>query len=662
MFADVFRQETIAFRGRRLLFAPVFFGTGIGAYFALSFEPALIWSFSALVIGLTLAIGLRRWRGAPLMFLGCLAAAGFAHAGLRAHLVGAPVIEQGVYNIEGRVIGMDRNQSGRLRLLLGDLWLSGVERDDLPARVRVTVRDDAARFRPGDRVQVKARISPPSGPVEPGGFDFRKYAWFRELGGVGFSLAPAIKAPEPGKVRPMDGVTGVRLALSNQIAAQIGGREGGFAAAIFTGDRSHIDQDSLEDLRASNLAHLLAISGLHMGLLTGFVFALVRIGLAIFPVFALRFSAKKVAACAAIGAGLTYLILSGASVATQRAFVMVLVMFLAVLMDRRAVTLRAVAIAALIVLAIRPESLTEAGFQMSFAATCALVAGFEALSKQDWWRKPRDHWAARFVKGTAALMISSALAGAATAPFSAYHFNAVAQYGLIANLAAVPMMGFLVMPSGVMAGLMALVGLEGPFLWLAGVGIGGILGVAEFVAGLEGARRFIPVTQELWLLLVVAGGLLLVLSVSKVRFAGFAMIGVALWFWQTTPRPDVLISSDGKLIGVMTPEGRALSRAKGAGFVAERWLENDGDPSAQRAAYERTVDQARVFIHSEATAGDCLGRFAIVLEASAAPNDCPSLKLQDLLGQGAVAVYLKDDGLKIRHADTVAGGRLWVNP
>lgn len=662
MFADVLHQETSAFRGRRLLFAPVFFGAGIGVYFALRFEPDLLWSFAALLAALAVVILGRRLRVASLLVLGMLALAGFTHAGLRAHLVGAPVIEQGVYNIEGRVIGMDRNQGGRLRLLLGELWLSGLEQDATPARVRVTVRDDAARFRPGDRVQVKARLSPPSGPVEPGGFDFRRYAWFRSLGGVGFSLAPAIKATVVGQVRPMDRVTAVRLALSNQIEMQIGGREGGFAAAIFTGDRSHIDQDSLEDLRASNLAHLLAISGLHMGLLTGFVFALVRIGLALFPQVAQRLSCKKIAAVAAIAAGLTYLILSGASVATQRAFVMVLVMFAAVLMDRRAVTLRAVAIAAMIVLAVRPESLTEAGFQMSFAATCALVAGFEALSKQNWWRKPRNHWAGRIVKGAAALMISSALAGAATAPFSAYHFNAIAQYGLIANLAAVPMMGFVVMPCGVLAGLLALIGLEGPFLWLAGIGIGGILGVAEFVANLEGSRRFIPATQGIWLLLVVAGGLLLVLCVSYARFVGFALIGLALWFWQSAPRPDVLISADGKLIGVMTSDGRALSRAKGAGFVAERWLENDGDPSLQKVAFERPIETARAWVHDDASGSSCAGRLALVQKDARAPKDCASLKLHDLLGEGAVALYLDGEIPEIRHADKVVGARLWVNP
>ncbi|MCE8459442.1 ComEC/Rec2 family competence protein, partial [Rhodovulum sulfidophilum] len=226
-----------------------------------------------------------------------------------------------------------------------------------------------------------------------------------------------------------------------------------------------MSRDTIQALRDSNLAHLLAISGLHMGLLTGVIFAALRFALALWPRLALRLPVKKIAAAGALAVGAVYLALSGGNVATERAFIMVAAVLGAVMADRRALTLRAVALAALIVLVLTPESLTQAGFQMSFAATTALIAVFAALRDrpEGGWRPPR--WA----QGVLAVVISSAVAGAATAPFGAAHFNQVSQFGLLANLASVPLMGLLVMPAAVAAACLAPFGLAGlglePMRW-----------------------------------------------------------------------------------------------------------------------------------------------------------------------------------------------------
>jgi len=285
----------------------------------------------------------------------------------------------------------------------------------------------------------------------------------------------------------------------------------------------------------------------------------------------------------ALVAGAAYLALSGGNVATERAFIMVSVMLGAVLIGRRAISLRAVAVAALIVLARRPEELMGPGFQMSFAATTALVAVFAGLRDhaRRWARWPAP------VKGALTLVISSAVAGAATAPFAAAHFNRIADYGLIANLASVPVMGLWVMPWPVVAAVAAPLGLTWLPLQAMGLGCAWILGVAGWVAGLSGAVTHV-VAPGPWVLPCLAlGALWLVLWRGAARWLGLCGVAAALWLWSGAERPVLLVSDRGGLVGVMTPEGRALSKDRGESFSATVWLENDGDGAQQKEAAAR---------------------------------------------------------------------------
>ncbi len=282
-----------------------------------------------------------------------------------------------------------------------------------------------------------------------------------------------------------------------------------------------------------------------------------------------------------MGAGAFYLGLSGGNVATERAFVMVSVMLVAVLIDRRALSLRAVALAALIVLLLRPEALVGPGFQMSFAATIALVAVFGWLRERDGRRLPG--WAAPVV----ALVVSSAVAGAATAPVGAAHFNQISHYGLIANMVSVPLMGAVIIPAAVLSGFLAPLGFGWAGLLLMKPAISWILGVADWTAGLGGAVSHVPTPPAAMLPLFALGGVFLVLWQGRGRLAGLAPMAVALILWTQVERPPLLISSTGGLLGVLGPEGRALSKPQGEGFAAQSWLENDGDGVAQAEAADR---------------------------------------------------------------------------
>lgn len=664
-----FQQALLYQRGWLFGWLPVGMAIGIAMFFGLRFEPSTSAIAAVVLVGAVCVFAARRMDEclSPIPVFLAMIALGFGVAAWRAHSVAGPVIDWRYYGpIEGRIVGIDRSGSDAVRLTLDRVKLDRVAPEDTPTRVRISLHGDPALGvapRPGLRVMTTGHLSPPGGPVEPGGFDFQRHAWFVRLGAVGYVRVP-ILAIAPAEFDLAQMIFRIRMTASERVREVLPGDVGGFAAAVTTGDRSGISQGALEALRASNTAHLLAISGLHMGLLSGFVFGLLRLCFALIPVIALRWPARKMAAGGALVAAAIYLALSGGNVATERAFVMVAVALCAIMVDRRALSLRAVAMAAMIVLALRPEALMGPGFQMSFAATTALVAVF------GWMRDaPKGPKWAQPVIG---VVISSAVAGLATAPIGAAHFNAVAHYGLLANLASVPLMGVLVIPAAVLALLLSPFGGEAIGLWIMGGGLAWILWVAETVAGLEGARRFVPGPGP-WVLPVMAlGALFVILWRGRLRFVGVTAIAAALGMWQLGERPAVLIADTGAIVGVMTPQGRALSKEKGAGFVARNWLENDGDGALQPDAAERWQEGASAWL--DGTLSHLSGKRALASFAGCRPGqvvvvngDIPSaghanclvLDAKTLRKTGAIAILGTGSEARLITARQLGGDRLW---
>jgi len=650
-------------RGHLFPWSPVALGTGIGVYFLLPEEPSL-WAVAGLVAFALVAgaVALRFPGPAPMFWVLALLACGVALGALRTERVAGPVLKWRHYGpVEGRIVGIDRSASDVTRLTLDRVRLTDLGPEEVPRRVRIALHGDQHWLdpQPGAVVIATAHLAPPGGPVEPGGFDFRRHAWFQELGGVGYTRTPVLEyaPPAPGYTR----LFGWRMALADRVRAVLPGETGAFAAAVMTGDRSAIEAGLTQKLRASNLAHLLAISGLHMGLLAGFVFGAVRFGLALWPWAALRWPLHKIAAVAALAAASAYLAISGGNVATERAFVMVAVALAALLADRRALSLRAVALAALIVLTLRPEALLGPGFQMSFAATVALVAAFGLLRDRQGARPPR--WFAPVL----AVVISSTVAGAATAPVAAAHFNIYARLGLIANLVAVPVMGVLVMPAAVVAACLMPLGLEAPALHVMGLGLDWILLVAGTVSDSPLALTYVPAPPPVVLPVLAFGGLILCLWQGRSRLAGVLPLALAFFLWHQDDRPALLVADNGGLVGVMTLEGRALSRAKGAGFVATQWLENDGDPVPQEVAAARwrlvPPDLVRHVTGKKTAASltSCDGAALMVTNAPAPRLDgCLVLDPGLLSRTGALAVEgAGEDGLRIRGAADKGRGRPW---
>lgn len=675
---------------RAPLWAPVAFGAGIAFYFSLAVEPRPVDIATALA-AISASLCLLRNRGAAVVLILAallLASLGVAAGAVRARLVAAPVLaEAGDYRVGGRLLSVSRSGGGTTRLLFDRVAIPDLQTP--PARIRVTapgIRADD--FRPGDRFAFDAFLAPPPGPTEPGGFDFRRRAWFDRLGAVG-RLESGLTSIEPEKSAgymdwALTGLTRLRADIASYLRAAMPGAEGAFAAAILVGDRAAIPPRAVEDLRASNLAHLLAISGLHMALVTGLAFAAMRIAVALVPPLSLRFSGKKIAAVAALVAGLAYLALSGASVATQRAVVMVAVALVAILLDRPAVTLRALALAALIVLAIRPETLMGPGFQMSFAATAALVAVYGETRER--WREARLSVgiAGRLGLYVGALALTSLVAGAATAPFAAHHFNRLTSYGLIANVAAAPVMALWVMPSAMIAGALAPLGLDGVALDVMAKGVAAILAVARWVANLPDATRMVAEAPPFAFALLTIGGLMLCISRSAGRLAGLILVGWACAHWWMGARPDVLIAERGRLIGVMGAEGRALSFAGGrSDFIASTWLRRDGDEARPKeAAARRGVSTGKGWVHAQLAHGwrlegelyrveqarlEALCQTRVILVAPRAwrpPAGACLFIGPEALDAGPLAVSLTDDDQAVvETAAEKTGRRLWTgNP
>lgn len=688
------RAGLLAEEDRWFLWAPVALVAGVALYFALPREPFLP---APAALALVLALAALRARGRPLAFAVlcalALVAGGLSLAKLRAGLVAAPVIERTLVSarVTGWIEETERRRDGRLRLTVRVAAIERLAPAGTPRRVLVSLRGeaDADLYPPGRPVRFAAYLQAPPGPVAPGAYDFARASFFRGIGAVGTAhRAPETWAgapPAPAPLRLAAAVERMRWAVAARIRSGLAGEAGSLATALITGLRGDISAPTLEALRTAGLAHVLAISGLHMALVAGSLFWLVRAALAAVPTLALRAPVKRIAAAAALAGASYYLVLSGASVATQRAFVMMTIMLVAVMLRRPAITMRNVALAALVVVILTPESILSASFQMSFAAAAALVAVYEigAVRRRLYGGAgPAGPWR-RLARGVLvyvlAVSLTTLVASAATAPAAAYHFHRGAPFSLLGNLLAMPAVGLLVMPAGLAALIAMPFGLDPLALQVMGLGIGWVLAAAHFVAALPGAELHMAQMPDAAFLLIIAGFLWLVLWRRAWRLAGVAAVAAGIGLAATARAPDVLVDRGGASVAVrVAADGRlSLLTASPDGFTVSRWLERDGDarPPGDIAGSAFSCDGAACV--APLPGG---GTLAVVRYRAALDEECararilvvrfplvracagPELVLDanDLARHGAHALWLGAGGVTARPARPVPGARPWA--
>lgn len=666
------------------------FGAGIGIYFALPGEPSLV--LAGLVAGAATLCGLLcpRGSGAALRFLCAMIAAGglgFGIAKLRSVRVDAPIIarDMGPVRLTGRIESVDIRAPNRARIVVSPATL-GDGKVKAPHLLRLTVigAKGVAVAQPGAMVSALAVLRPPPEPAMPGGYDFGRWAYFQGIGGVGFTYGAPKLLDAPPPLGFLDSlrsrVEALRLAMTARITTAIPGPDGNIAAALITGERGEIDDEDNQAYRDSGLAHVLSISGVHLALAGLGIFWTLRAFLALWPRLALTQPIKKWAAMAAFASSSFYLAISGGGSPAVRSYLMLSMMLLGVLADRPALSMRAVALAALALLIFEPEDIVDPSFQMSFAAVIGLIALAEwgsARARSDappqgriafLWRKGR-----RYVFG---MLLTSIVATLATTPFAIYHFDRASAYSLLANLLAEPVVAFVIMPFAAIAVILMPLGLEAAPLHAMGWGVHLMTAIAHWVAGLPGATALVRAWPPAALVAIVFGGLWIALWRMQWRWLGLVPITVAMAAIVASAPPDLFIARDGQSMAVRGSDGRlVVLGAKPDEYTAEQWLLRDGD--------RRDVAAARAGAHCDelgCVAATRDGRVvALAMRAGALEEDCAranfvisavpvrrSCEGRDLVldrfdvgRSGATAVTLTANGTVIETVAAERGKRPW---
>lgn len=562
-------------RDRWILWAPVALASGIALYFSLPAEPP-VWLM--ILLPLAGAAPLLRWRG-PLAIGLLLVAIGFTAAQFRTFSVAAPVLDQpsGMFYLTGHVLAVEPVEQGQ-RVLLDHLSGGPLYKVKLE-RVRLRLRADYG-LKPGQEITLRAALMPPPAPSLPGGYDFSRAAWFQRIGAVGYAMGqPRIIA---GPAEP-----GWRLALGRlrqSLTARIVGSIdtpgiGVVAAALITGQRGPVPPEILQAYRDAGLAHILVIAGMHLSMVAGLVLVVLRGLLAAIPPIALRYPIHKWTACGALAVTFGYLLISGSPVPTQRAFIMTSALLLAILLDRQPVSLRSITLAAMAVLLLQPEALMGPSFQLSFAAVYGLICGYEALGPAlERWRQSARAWWQMPLLYVGGILITTQIAGTATAFYSLFHFNRYAVYGLLGNALAVPLVGFWVMPAALLAFCLMPLGLDA-FGWrLMGLGLEQVTRIAVWVSHLPGATVNLPAMPVAALILFSLGAAWLLLWRGRWRFYGLSGMAAALAVVLVHQPPSLLIDASGKLVAFRESDGRLhLDPGRAGKSVRHAWAQAAGE-------------------------------------------------------------------------------------
>lgn len=687
-------------RERWALWVPVGIALGIGWYFSLQTEPPL-WLGAVLVlvcvsvyVSLSRIALVGRFKSIrALVVIPAVCAIGFTSAQLRTQQVSAPVLEKPVNFaiVHGRIKQLEHYPSG-VRVTLENLQISKIEPYHFPKYVRIRLRGSQPVFEPGDWISGRASLSPAGAPAIPGGFDFQRHSFFQEIGAYGYSTGQfqiTAKSEEAGGLSASRWIARIRDQITQRILAGLPEPQNGIAAALMTGEKRAVAEQIVEDLRDSGLAHLLAISGLHIGLIAGLVFSGFRFLMVIIPGVALRYPVKKWAACAAISAAFIYALLAGATLPTQRAFIMAAIALLAVIIDRRGISLRSVAWAATIVLLLQPESLLGPSFQMSFAAVTALVACYEFWTAR---RRSRMHQNNQYVAASplrsifgylGGVSMTTLVASAATTPFALYHFNQFADYSLFANLVAVPVTALWVMPWAVISFLAMPLGFEQWALVPMGWGITAVVYIADTVASWPGSVTRLAAIPTWGISVLALASVWLFIWRHRWRLFAIPCMAIGFASFSLTENIDLIIDGDARLFAALAPNGKLyVSNLRKAKRDQELWLRHLGlyqavllQKSGSKGALQSMIkcdslgcifskQGIRVAIaHSEGALNEDCWDADVVVSLVPIRSSCSALHQIDrfdLWKNGTYAISVTEKGVTITNANEGRGDRPWV--
>ena len=644
------------------------FGMGIGIYFGLNNEPSPWWTLGIIEAFILIAILLRHSREALLILsIPAIVLLGFTYIQLdAAYIAKTPRLEgeKAIY-VQGQITNVDYNSKQRQRITLEKM--QDFAGDEIKGSYKITLMPYAARktFQVGECVELAAKVMPPYPTTMVGGYQFDRKTFFDKINGTGYSLSRVFVVP-CGKAQTADKsvIEEIRNKIVKRIESVLPQDEAGIASALIAGVRNGISQKVTNNYRDSGLAHFLSISGLHMSMLAGFMFLLVRYGVVLVPSLALRYDSKKIAAVFAVVMSFVYLLISGYSVPTQRAFLMTLIFLIGVMISRRSISMRTISWAALCVLMVSPVALITPSFQMSFAAVVALIAFYESCRNYV-QIKVRDKNIFKIVLVYLfGIVVSDFIASIATLPYSIYHFNRVAVYTSLGNLLAGPIIGLWIMPFVLISMLLMPLGLDYIPLKILGYGIHWVNEITAYVSALPHAG--VPVmSMPMWgLIAITMGGLWLCLWQRKWRHFGWIgiMIGsLSLCLAQT---PDVLIDNTGKAIAIKDKaDNMVVLPSRGKSFIKNIWLEKTSSPKRtdkekkelSKIWQGREEDKSWLDLSCDKTSCTYKDKVKIIKGKGLELNN----QTFDHESSGGASIYLEGDHITIHTVRDYTGHRYW---
>lgn len=672
-------------RGLLFLLVPVMMALGVFVYLALPAEPSLAASSLGSVALLASAYAARNRNVlAPVLILAAALAGGATLARLETWRADTKVLGGEISTVlTGRVVEANQLASGRVRLTLE---VVATERPALryaPRLVRISASSVPDGLVVGSTVNGIARLFPPSGPLRPGSYDFAFESYHDGIGANGFFFRPPklVQTVDPG-FRLRDFVANLRNDIAAHIEAAVSGKaEGEIVAALIVGTRAGIPEAVNESLRRTGLAHILSISGLHMALVAVAIMGTGRLLFALAPGFASRRAVKKAAAFGALAATTAYLALSGADVAAQRSYIMLAVMLIAIMFDRAALSMRNLAIAAMITLVISPHEVVGPSFQMSFAATAVLVAGFQlwARYRRSRPRRPREdrglifRLTAGMIRGLVVVAVTSILAGLATTIYGVWHFQRVSPLSLVANVLVSPVIS-LAMWTGVLASAAVPFGLDRPLFALMGWFVGIMITISNWLSDrspIDAVGAISPASVVLLTVALLIGAL----TTSWLRWLALAPLVLGMVLLSDRYAPEILISEDGRLVAWVQGDKISVNRSRPNNFTMTDWQRAaaateirkplKGDPHtddgqgrfvcAQGICIARHGAFAIAHVEKTEQVAPLCGSMDLIVSADATTQPCSQgativISARDLARRGTAVADMNGNKLRVRYS------------
>ena len=641
-----------------------FFALGVGVYFALSVEPHLWFVGLSAFISIVLWFLVRRDNMARLIFgyvtFFCL---GVFFAAVRTYMVAAPVLSEKMYDvaISGEVSKVEPRRDG-YRITLKNVIIDELDKEKTPFQIRLNYKQQTPLIRVGDTLSGYAHLVPPILPAQEGAYDFSRTAWFMRVGALGRLSEISQYQINPNRSELSIWFEDIRSFISNRVQTILPPDAAAIVVPLIIGDQGLVSQKQYDLYRTAGIVHVLSVSGFHLTLLAGLVFFLIRGIFALMPRFGYLLNTKKLAAFLSLLFVLFYLFISGLQIPAIRSFVMIAVVLIAIMLDRSALSLRTAVLAGVLILAIWPESLINAGFQLSFIAVFAMLSLYETLMR---WFKASPYqnqlWYKCWLIFVGSVCVSL-LATLSTALYGAYHFNQFAPYGVLGNLLTSALFSFAIMPLLLFAVLLMPFGLDGLCLRVSGYCLDIITYVCEWIKTLPYADITVP-AFDTWGLGVITGGLLILFFFQGyVRLMGLPIIIVGFLAFTTISRPDILVSEGGKVAAVRLQDGRLALTDKDANpFVSDIWLKRNGQNSIMDDI--PTISDKFVVIRGKKVAFSSLycadADLSVLLKNEIGDCPEPAIKINDLWDNKTYEIFVETHGIYVRNLLNYLSNRPW---